>query len=123
MSETLEAYLHKKIFGENLPNDYSPSMTAVVYTIMASIGRSLSERASVKPRLEDFAIDSIPNSVKDNELMNYTREFYKSLGYDEFQLERLGPDINFRKEDKKIGVNLSYNPSIKTCLVTVLDTS
>jgi len=120
MEKNLEEYLTKKIFEDREPSE-SVSNAAGLYTVLASINRSMARKEGWKSRLEDFAIDEIPDSVKEDNLREYVREFYKSLGYKEYSLKHLGPHMNFIKEDQKIGVNLSYSPTRRTCLVTVLD--
>lgn len=119
MEKNLEEYLTKKIFENREPSE-TVSNVSGLYTLLASINRGIGQKCETS-RLEDFAIDEIPNSIKEDNLREYIREFYQSLGYNEYSIGHLGPNMNFIKEGQKIGVNLSYSPHRRTCLITVLD--
>lgn len=125
MAKTLQKHLVDRIFGENGAHSDSPiDHCTAIYTLMASMEKASREMVGRDPRPEDFAIDQLPVSVRDDDIQGYIREFYESEGYNAMSLKEFpGPDMRFIRGDQKLGINVSYNLSLRTCLVTVLDCS
>jgi len=129
MTKTLQEYLEERIFCDvGVPRD-SLSNVAAIYTLMASVERTrrdLENWKHGKPYPEDFALDQIPISIGEEDIRGYIRDFYESEGYDFAELNATnspGPDMNFSMSEQELGINVSYNQFMRTCLVTVLDRS
>ena len=129
MTKTLQEYLEERIFGDmGVPRD-SQTNVAAIYTLMASVERTRRDFENWKhgkPYPEDFIIEQIPIPMSEKDVRGYIRDFYESEGYNFVELNATnspGPDMNFSKSEQELGINVSYNQFIRTCLVTVLDRS